>query len=96
MTKHTPGKWNYQEKSVAVGMSKRYEVFGIRNDGCKMPLIGTFSNEANARLIAAAPELLCWLKEALERTEMAYEGKEIRPAWLKDARAAIAKAEGGN
>lgn len=49
--------------------------------------------EANARLIAAAPELLA----ALTRAVAAHGpfGDDTRPTWWADACAAIAKAEGG-
>jgi hypothetical protein len=46
--------------------------------------------QANAHLIAAAPELLAALKNALAEIWMDDE-----PEWARGARAAIAKAEGG-
>jgi len=53
-------------------------------------------NMANARLIAAAPELLTCLKLAVARIELANaEGNNIMSAWLPDAKAAITAAEGG-
>lgn len=52
---------------------------------------------ANARLIAAAPELLEALRFAVKRVELANaEGDPILSAWLPDAKAAIAKAAGGD
>ena len=49
----------------------------------------------NALLIAAAPDLLDVLRFAVARVEIANgEGNPILSAWLPDARAAIAKAEG--
>jgi hypothetical protein len=44
---------------------------------------------ADARLIAAAPDLLAALKNLLE----AIGGEESTDIWCRDARAAIAKAE---
>lgn len=51
--------------------------------------------EANARLIAAAPDLLAALKAALRHWHA--DGRNFyktEPAWLAQARAAIAKATG--
>lgn len=49
----------------------------------------------NALLIAAAPDLLAALRFAVARVQIANdEGDPILSAWLPDARAAIAKAEG--
>ncbi len=52
---------------------------------------------ANARLIAAAPELLTWAKRALSYIEDDHEGNDEESGSLFDMkamRAAIAKAEG--
>ena len=54
----------------------------------------TFDPSA-ARLIASAPDLLDALKAAVARVQIANEeGETILSAWLPDALAAIAKAEG--
>lgn len=50
------------------------------------------TSEANARLIAAAPELLAALKESIEFSP--YRGESEETPFLRRARAAIAKAEG--
>ncbi len=53
------------------------------------------TNEEHAHLIAAAPDILDCLRLAVARVELAnQEGSPIMSAWLIDARAAIAKAEG--
>ena len=50
---------------------------------------------ANARLIAAAPELLDLLNRAVRRLEIAHaNGDTIMREWIVEARAAIAKVEG--
>lgn len=50
---------------------------------------------ANARLIAAAPDLLLELETVVLRIELANaEGNPILSAWLPDAKKAIAKAKG--
>lgn len=62
---HTPGPWDVQNKGVLGERSARHEVVqGVNSDGrknlptiVKMPDLSERSY-ANARLIAAAPELL--------------------------------------
>ena len=50
---------------------------------------------ANARMIAAAPELLELLERAVGRLEIAHRnGDSIMKEWVIDARTAIAKATG--
>jgi len=84
MTKHTAGPWTTEEKSGKVVWQ-----YG------EATLIGP-RWEANARLIAAAPDMYDLLKAAVARIELANaEGNNIMSAWLPDALAAIAKAEGG-
>lgn len=73
MSGHTPGPWIAEHRKGADGMY-RTEVFSEQHGGiatcdwtpkhCGNGVIGTY-REANARLIAAAPELL----EALEAYE---------------------------
>lgn len=101
MSKHTPGTWSdYYAKlapvgSVAVwsdqgGMVRRVALCGTHEG------IDLDEAEANARLIAAAPDLLEALKELVA---YATDGLgSLSDDWnvVKDARAAIAKAEGGD
>jgi hypothetical protein len=92
---HTPGPWRIDGKTrfgdytIAAGESVRTCEF-----------IAKTQSEANARLIAAAPELLSALKgaaSAISRalpflpadTEAHFSGE-----WLAEIREAIAKAEG--
>ncbi len=90
---HTPGPWYAEERDP----SEWYVTTG--QDGRDIAILETISNgKANARLIAAAPELLEALKVAREwigSDAPAYQNG----AWvLKDAQKqvekAIAKAEG--
>jgi hypothetical protein len=87
MSKHTPGPWT---------IDVAYGGWSIRSKGIMLALSGgsistwiTPEDEdaANARLIAAAPDLL----EALKR--VCSHGYRTSPDW-DNARAAIAKAEG--
>jgi len=101
MNKHTPGPWSYRK----VPRKQEWEINTKRcpNSGHESwtgmsvvfgcddyPKMGKSVGEANARLIAAAPELL----EALEEAVCALEvcGKDYRATEI--ARAAIAKATG--
>jgi hypothetical protein len=75
---HTPGPWR-------AAYITREEVLVVRSADSEVALVAN-DNDANARLIAAAPELLAALKNLL-----------AGPTWpgaQMTARAAIAKAEG--
>jgi hypothetical protein len=96
MSKHTPGPWKADDKGKAVFIPLRAhhcEQLGIQ--------VGFVSWEddkeslANARLIAAAPELLEALKRIAKIGNQPYgtDYEEIDEA-REIARAAIAKAEG--
>ena len=105
MSKHTPGPWSVGEVSHK---KQRVDIDSLHADqtvghqtwrglarayGCEdMPAEGTAAMLANARLIAAAPELL----EALELlVDNPYrEGTESDERLRRIARAAIAKATG--
>lgn len=92
-TQHTPGPWRFCEPDqisrwpvVQRGMSGGFQVKG---DSPERTL-------ADAKLIAAAPELLVSLKEML----VLAEGMSVEldlpgdPGEFRRARAAVAKAEG--
>lgn len=89
-TKHTPGPWEYN-----VGMASIYSV-----QEKKKICVLTHENEANAHLIAAAPELLEALEALsslqvrghalIDRLQFSDEGRELS----KKICAAIAKAKG--
>jgi hypothetical protein len=90
-SKHTPGPWERAGLSVCV-----FNRGGIAN--CPTPQDGgVFECSANARLIAAAPDMLAALQELKNATD-AF-GREVdygamtrfRTAWLR-AGDAIAKA----
>ena len=97
-TKHTAGPWEvgqYGNSFIVTAKERMYDVAVVRN-------IGNEDNEANARLIAASPELLEALQAfmALDKSfsttcqhhlnEMAKTGPMARAVQL--ARAAISKA----
>jgi hypothetical protein len=90
MSKHTPGPWAYQEKADAYTHIVRGP-----NDSfiCQTPQGACGTCEANARLMAAAPDLL----EALKGALLALESGVGDPEWgarVLACAAAIAKAEG--
>ena len=92
MSKHTPGPWEvaYQDKNgQSVVKGEHIEVAT-----CWHHCVGSIEKEmhANARLIAAAPELLEALKEIVDAADGA--GWEQLDPSFKKARAAIAKATG--
>lgn len=93
--KHTPGPWKYEVHELSEGFSAI--VYGSTT-GLR---IGTdHLSEADARLIAAAPDLLAMIKRLVEvnaefRAGLPadWEGDPMDDA-CKEAAALIAKAEG--
>lgn len=87
-TQHTPGPWAFIPETFAIESAEGWPIAGTLHDI-------TPQREANARLIASAPELLAalqslttWVEEpALD--EAGEDGKQNR---LGIAKAAIAKA----
>lgn len=100
MSKHTPGPWigagpsfgdplpRYTTEIVTEWEGEGGEVLAI----CELPLHHHDNeNEANARLIAAAPDLLKALRDLLAEADDVIA---TCPLTRAAARAAIAKAEG--
>jgi hypothetical protein len=90
MSNHTPGPWK-AATAFSENEPNGYHVISPPKWGS--PDIAIADSDANARLIAAAPELLAacqFLADAAE-TE---PGMSIYRAHIEQARAAIAKAEG--
>lgn len=96
MNKHTPGPWNR--------IKGDRNVYSASGTVCKTPAIlggGSAATnwEANARLIAAAPDLLEALEDALSDYDAWMKDADVTPnesllAWTNKARAAIARARG--
>jgi hypothetical protein len=92
MSKHTPGPWQVHGSHIYTADPERALLAQVFNSGSKA---SDYPLQANARLIAAAPELLEALKDAL--FHVANQGDIGVDQWLaceRKARAAIAKAEG--
>ncbi len=71
---------------------KRYTVATANN-----PKFTDEANANNARLVAAAPDLLAALREIVAAVESGeVDGYSPSGDWFREARAAIAKATGGN
>ena len=92
MNKHTPGPWHYFETADGIcrvkPLNRKYIVAE-----CSAMEPQCEEQRSNARLIAAAPELLEALKDTLQLLEV-YCG-DFEEATRNQACAAIAKAEGG-
>lgn len=90
MSAHTPGPWEIRRYPRVGGSTK--DLMG-NGGGFVVKLDG--ASDANARLIAAAPELLEALKALVVMDKQLLESCGIGDtAVLIQARAAIAKAEG--
>lgn len=90
-SKHTPGPWTYEKSSVVFNTFPHTIGFHDGSGGC----LDQNWSEADARLMAAAPELLEVARDVLKL--FAYQGEDS--SGLADlveakARAVIAKAEG--
>lgn len=93
VAEHTPGPWVYDYTmnglDFVVGTTSADVVALVGSDEERG--INGVMVEANARLIAAAPDLLAELQYAVDCHENHYVTDD---AWLYRAEAAIAKAEG--
>lgn len=105
MNTHTPGPWHAPaDKSFYVVAGSGDFAEQHLRDTCNIgpaPVICNASTQANARLIAAAPDLLAALKDVIglaERGAKAGGDSEMTDLWMRgqiaNARRAIAKAEG--
>jgi len=93
MSKHTPGPWR-----VVLGpqADSHLEIHG-GNGYVGLAFLGTFDDgslgEANAILIAAAPDLLKVLRPLVDRHCYEHCGETLHTPRCKDAKRVIAKAE---
>lgn len=93
MSKHTPGPWTYSENAYGAVFVHGGETLTSSVGTEYKELVAGGNNHntltiANARLIAAAPDLLAALKQIV----FDWDGE---PEDMIEASAAIAKAEGG-
>jgi hypothetical protein len=83
---HTPGPWRYGELSECILTERGHCVASIAESDLD-------ARQANARLMAAAPDLLEALSNITECAEAGTDGANM-DLWISQARAAIAKARG--
>ena len=94
MSEHTPGPWEMSKDAVP----KDYVQITVYATSDNLRVATVFRELANARLIAAAPELLRTLAELLGAAEvdcMDDKSNVWRNA-MSSAQVALAKAEGGD
>lgn len=109
MSKHTPGPWTMRLSDNATpfilhgGNAYLYDIDDLDHLICVMPakIMRDFNSFANAKLIAAAPEMLDALNDAPVPSKYhGARGFETNrffadyEAWMEKRRDAIAKAEG--
>ena len=94
-TKHTPGPWKIVGNAISSIPAELFNVLiGIEYEDGECPIMAVHNvngDYADAKLIAAAPELLEAIKALLERYVLAIGNEGIE---CLTARAAIAKATG--
>lgn len=95
MAEHTPGPWQAVEDALTTVrvVAVRPGTQVIERDICEFHFGAKDEEEANARLIASAPDLLAALK-GLTDFLSGHRSKSQVVALAREARAAIAKAEG--
>lgn len=94
-TEHTPGPWKRCERGDYSDFDGNSVVIVGRNDCCRVAVVhheGHEEDEANARLISAAPELIETLREIVSLTKESVLPNPVQVH--AKACAAIAKAEG--
>lgn len=99
--KHTPGPWQQHDNVYPYGPSYAATVWGPEGPGhgliadCRQSLL-MYEAVANARLIAAAPELLAAIKRLMKRPECqcSHNANPGMAAAIDEAICAVAKAEG--
>jgi hypothetical protein len=98
---HTPGPWSpfLGERAEYPGIDHDHGsliIFGENGELCGIRGKTKQERQANAYLIAAAPDLLEALEEIVINAHKNYEGSmDIYPEAIEIAREAIRKAKGG-
>lgn len=90
MSKHTPGPWTAYKRPEPVGFAE-WEIYYGTDTECVAEVV---HEEANARLIAAAPELLEALQAVIRNDAENRDEFGLSVNVCKQAIAAIAKATG--
>jgi len=103
MTKHTPGPWHYKKDGFKISIGNKSTRHDYLEHDYTVAVINDNSvqSEVNARLIAAAPDLLVALRDVLELlmnmdedAPYSNNNRGRRMAAITKLAAAIAKGEG--
>ena len=100
MNKHTPGPWCVGDSDLPVSQMAVMQAEPTRKHSTIARMskgIQPFEEiSANLKLMAAAPDLLKSTKNLLDAviTQCEYEPNSATATWVREARAAIAKATG--
>ena len=99
--KHTPEPWLMTHVRVIQRPTTIREHFAIRPDGgptiAFLPEGRADIQEANARLIASAPEMLAMLRQEIDNFDDGIHGRRLRHSPMelnRAARALLARVEG--
>lgn len=92
-SKHTPGPWRVKYSTGFVdGEIKEYCWVGVGPIGDETPILANRSeNEANARLIAVAPELLKIVKLMANELEIQYSEANAEESYFEKERRRLIK-----
>jgi hypothetical protein len=91
MSGHTPGPWVIEGDVAALPDDIGVGIVNRKHDGDDWDVAMVHSSAANARLIAAAPDLLAACKLI---ASYAISWQPLTPGDIREMTAAIAKAEG--
>ena len=95
-SKHTPGPWVYRKQMTGItGVRRDLYGIGYERDNAVW-FVAEHANEEDARLIAAAPDLLAAAKDALYSLQYGDGQKAYnKKATIQTLMSAILKATGG-
>src|SRR3990167_7472670 len=100
MSQHTPGPWAFRKGNYTPKW--REDIYLVETGNLEHQEGGQIAHmclEANARLIAAAPEMLAFIRGRAEAHEERSSGEPRCAAlacWCHTARALLARVEGEN
>ncbi len=96
---HTPGPWRIQKRTTRGEFVTETHI--VSADQSHIALVAPCAIEANAHLIAAAPEMLAVLEQIVGQEKpnrCGYDAASVAldDAWRERARAVLVKAKGEN
>ncbi len=98
---HTPGPWNWGEsddhKAADICPARGEIIARVNKAGfISADVMAAFPHEANARLIAAAPEMMLAIQSAMRAFADDPEPSALSLVAFKDCKRALALATGGD